>query len=62
MNPTLRWLLAGLCLTLSSAVHASDDQPARTLFTDVAVFNGTDEKLYEGPERGKMAEILAAAR
>ena len=65
MKPTLRWLLAGLCFALSLEVYASDDRPARTLFTDVAVFNGTDEKLYEGlnvlVEANRIAQISSEA-
>ncbi len=39
-------LLALATLIFAFSSHASDEAPAQTLFRDVAVFNGSDDKLY----------------
>ena len=49
-NPSQKtWILFLALFTClgSSVVFASDDEPAQTLFTNVNVFNGTDNRLYE---------------
>ena len=43
----MRLLVSFICLNLSLLAHAQDDAPAQTLFTNVSIFNGTDNRLYE---------------
>jgi len=42
----MRFVVALMCVSLSVVAHAQDESPAQTLFTNVNVFNGTDNRLY----------------
>jgi len=44
---TMRMILASCLLLLAATAFAQDELPAQTLFTNVNVFNGTENKLYE---------------
>ena len=43
----MRLLVPLICLLLSPFALAQDDLPTQTLFTNVNIFNGTDNRLYE---------------
>jgi len=43
----MRIVVALICVSLSVVAHAQDESPVQTLFTNVNIFNGTDNRLYE---------------
>ena len=43
----MRFVVALMCVSLSVVAHAQDESPVQTLFTNVNIFNGTDNRLYE---------------
>ncbi|MGI9221486.1 MAG: amidohydrolase family protein [Woeseiaceae bacterium] len=44
----MKFVVALICVTLPVFAHAQNESPAQTLFTNVSIFNGTDNRLYEG--------------
>ena len=58
-------LCISLCLIFSFPIFAADDDsPPQTLFTNVNIFNGTDERLYENHQvlvEGKLIKAISAS-